>query len=114
MVCNTENGSITSELLVHFLQHMDELDLFPRDDDVKPFLLLDDHGSCLELPFLQYDPNHEWVVCIGVPYGISYWQVADSLEQNGSYKVALSTAKKELVQKKNKEPASRMHTWKLT
>ena len=104
MVCNTENGSITSELLVRFLQHMDELDLFPRDDDVKPFLLLDGHGSRLELPFLQYvnDPAHEWVVCISVPYGTSYWQVADSSEQNGSYKMALSTAKKELVQKKTK------------
>lgn len=32
MVCNTENGSITSELLVSFLKHMDDLDLFPRED----------------------------------------------------------------------------------
>jgi hypothetical protein len=54
MVCNTDNGSITSELLVQFLLHMDELNLFPRDDGVKPFLLLDGHGSHLELAFLQY------------------------------------------------------------
>jgi hypothetical protein len=33
---------------------MDELNLFPRDDGVKPFLLLDGHGSHLELAFLQY------------------------------------------------------------
>jgi hypothetical protein len=104
MVSNTENGSITSELLVSFLKHMDDLDLFPREDGLKPFLLLDGHCSRLELPFLQYvnDPNHEWVVCIGVPYGTSYWQVADSSEQNGSYKMALSTAKKELVKQKQR------------
>ncbi len=91
-----------SELLVSFLKHMDTLDLFPREDGVTPFLLLDGHGSRLELPFLQYinNPLHNWIVCIGVPYGTSYWQVADSSEQNGSYKMALATAKKELVQKK--------------
>jgi hypothetical protein len=105
MVCNTESGSITSELLVSFLKHMDHLNLFPRDDDVFPFLLLDGHGSRLELPFLQYvntSLEHKWVVCIGVPYGTSYWQVADSSEQNGSYKMALATAKKELVKKKQR------------
>jgi hypothetical protein len=69
IVSNTDSGSITSELLVSFLKKMDELDLFPRTVGLKPFLLLDGHGSRLELPFLQYvnSPNHEWVVCIGVP-----------------------------------------------
>ena len=36
-------------------------------------------------------------VCIGVPYGTAIWQVADSKEQNGSYKIALARAKKELL-----------------
>jgi hypothetical protein len=36
-----ENGSITSEILVSFLKHMDILNLFPREDGVMPFLLLD-------------------------------------------------------------------------
>ena len=104
IVSNTDSGSITSELLVSFLKKMDELDLFPRTDGLKPFLLLDGHGSRLELPFLQYinSPNHEWVVCIGVPYGTSYWQVGDSSEQNGSYKMALTKCKKELVMKKQR------------
>ncbi len=72
VVANTENGPITSELLVAFLEHMDRLELFPRTDpNVKPFLLLDGHGSRLELPFLKYIniEAHQWVVCIGVPYG---------------------------------------------
>jgi hypothetical protein len=66
--------------------------------------LIDRHGSRLELPFLQYvnSPNHEWVVCIGVPYGTSYWQVGGSSEQNGSYKMALTKCKKELVMKKQR------------
>ena len=104
IVSNTDSGSITSELLVSFLKKMEELDLFPRTDGLKPFLLLDGHGSRLELPFLQYinSPNHEWVVCIGVPYGTSYWQVGDSSEQNGSYKMALTKCKKELVMKKQR------------
>ena len=55
MVANTENGSITSELLTTFFEHMDQLELFPRSDpNIKPFLLLDGHGSHLELPFLKY------------------------------------------------------------
>jgi len=84
---------------------MDDLKLFPRDDpSVKPFLLLDGHGSRLELPFLSYVNNeeHPWVVCIGVPYGTSYWQVGDSTEQNGSYKMAITKAKTELVLKKQR------------
>jgi hypothetical protein len=84
---------------------MDDLQLFPRDyPNVKPFLLLDGHGSRLELPFLSYVNNeeHPWVVCIGVPYGTSYWQVGDSTEQNGSYKMAITKAKTELVLKKQR------------
>ena len=38
------------------------------------------------------------MVCIGVPYGTSLWQVADSKEQNGSFKIAISKAKKKLVE----------------
>lgn len=105
LVCNTENGSITSDLLKLFLEKMDKLDLFPRNEHgTKPFLLLDGHGSRLELPFLQYinTPIHEWVVCIGVPYGTSYWQVGDSAEQNGSYKMALTKSKRNLVLKKQR------------
>jgi hypothetical protein len=103
-VSNTDSGLISSELLVSFLKKMDELKLLPRMDGLKPFLLLDGHGSRLELPFLQYmnSPDHEWVVCIGVPYGTSYWQVGDSSEQNGSYKLALTNYKRELVMKKQR------------
>jgi hypothetical protein len=71
---------------------------------VKPFLLLDGHGSRLELPFLKYINNllPEWVVCIGVPYGTLHWQVGNSAKHNGSYKMALAKSKRELVMKKQR------------
>ena len=71
VITNTENRSITSELLVEILKHMDQLDLFPRTDpNIKPILLLDGHGSCLELLLLKYinTDSHECVFCIEVPY----------------------------------------------
>ena len=42
----------------------------------------------------------EWAVCIGVPYGTSLWQVGDSSQQNGAYKMALTVAKRELMSRK--------------
>jgi hypothetical protein len=117
IICNSESGSVTSELLVEFLKKMDDLDLFPRHDGVKPFLLLDGHNSRFELPFLWYvnHPNHNWVVCIGVPYGTSYWQVGDSSEQNGSYKIAMTREKRQLVMKKQRMgfQYARMETYEI-
>ena len=103
--CCSENGSITSELLTKMLAHIDNCGIFDQSDGVAPFLLFDGHGSWFELEVLEYaddvnDEGHRWTVCIGVPYGTSYWQVGDSMEQNGSFKIALSHAKTELLQKK--------------
>jgi len=39
-------------------------------------------------------------VCIGVPYGTSFWQVGDSAKQNGSFKMVMVQAKVKLLQKK--------------
>ncbi len=52
--------------------------------------------------FLEYIDARptKWNVNIGFPYGTSYWQVGDSSEQNGYFKVALTKAKQELVTKK--------------
>ena len=98
----TESASITSQVLVEELQLIDKLELFPRTDTVKPFLLLDGHGSRLEMPFLSYinNPKDHWVVCFGVPYGTALWQVGDSKEQNGSFNIALNSAKDEVLERK--------------
>ncbi|KAI2492615.1 hypothetical protein MHU86_21929 [Fragilaria crotonensis] len=93
--CCSENGSITADLLVDMLKVMDKMELFDRSDGVPPFLLLDGHGSRFDLKFLRYvnDPTTKWNACIGVPYGTSYWQVGDSTEQNGCFKMALTRYK---------------------
>ena len=95
-----ESATITSEILVEMLATLDVLNVIPRDDtNIKPFLLIDGHKSRLELPFLEYinTPKDHWVVCLGVPYGTALWQVGDSKEQNGSFNIALTKAKQDLL-----------------
>ena len=111
MVRWSPKGSITSQILADSLAHIDSFQVFDRSNGMTPFLLLDGHNSRFDLPFLEYimDDAHRWTVCIGVPYGTAIWQVADSKEQNGSYKIALTRAKKEMLDTKlalHIEPAS--------
>ena len=40
------------------------------------------------------------MVCTGVPYGAGLWQVADSKEQNGSFNIAMSKIKSEILKKR--------------
>ena len=65
---------------------------------MSPFLLLDGHQSRFDVEFLTCvnDPPTKWQVCLGVPYGTALWQVADSSEQNGVFKMELAKAKKNL------------------
>lgn len=77
------------------LNAIDSHDVFGRsENNGVPFLLLDGHGSRTRLPFLEYITNqdHPWMVCIGVPYGTHIWQVHDSSELNGTFKIKLSKA----------------------
>eukprot|EP00590_Aulacoseira_subarctica_P006816 CAMPEP_0172416928 /NCGR_PEP_ID=MMETSP1064-20121228/3436_1 /TAXON_ID=202472 /ORGANISM="Aulacoseira subarctica , Strain CCAP 1002/5" /LENGTH=325 /DNA_ID=CAMNT_0013154913 /DNA_START=569 /DNA_END=1542 /DNA_ORIENTATION=+ len=85
------------------LKAIDRIGVFDRSTGLSPFLLLDGHGSRFELSFLEYinDANHKWWVCLGLPYGTSIWQVGDSTEQNGCYKMALIDEKMKLVTQKN-------------
>ena len=94
-----ESATITSEILTEMLATLDVLSIIPRDDNIKPFLLIDGHKSRLEIPFLEYinTPTDHWVVCLGVPYGTALWQVGDSKEQNGSFNIAMTRAKQDLL-----------------
>jgi hypothetical protein len=49
--------------------------------------------------FVDYitNPDHPWQVNLGIPYATSYWQVGDSSEQNGYFKMLLNLAKRRLV-----------------
>jgi len=68
----TENGSVTSDILRKIFVTLDTLKIFNRSTGITPVLLLDDHGSRFQIPFLQYinNPDHLWAAIIGVPYGI--------------------------------------------
>jgi hypothetical protein len=84
------------------LRVIDGFNVFDRSDGIAPFLLLDGHSSRFELPFLKYinSPQTKWNACIGLPYGTAYWQVGESSEQNGCFKMALTKYKRELLRRK--------------
>ena len=108
MVRWSESGSITSEILADVLKTLDKLEVYPRsstdNNHPKPFLLVDGHQSRLQLPFLKYinEPEDNWIVCLGVPYGTALWQVGDSKEQNGSFNISMTKAKMDLLELKEK------------
>jgi hypothetical protein len=82
------------------LKYLDSFNLFDRSSGKRPFLLLDGHHSRMDLPFLDYihGAGHNWVCCIGVPYATHIWQVADSPQLNGSFKIALTKTKQKFFE----------------
>lgn len=71
---------------------------------VKPYLLVDGHGSRFELTFLHCSnhPDHDWVVCIGMPYRTALWKIGDSKECNGSLNIVTTRARQEILKEKTK------------
>ena len=104
MVRYSEKGSITPDILTDILRTIDKLKIFKvyRDNGAMSFLLVDGHQSQFHTTFLQYitDEKHPWKVSIGVPYGTSLWQVGDSYQQNGRFKIALMNLKKQIIDKR--------------
>ena len=47
-------------------------------------------------------------MCIGVPYGTAIWQVGDSVEQNGRYKIQSTVIKQMLLRKRICEMVSEL------
>ena len=88
---------------------LDTLNIYDRSTGKTPFLFLDGHNSRFGLPFLEYinENKHMWCVCIGVPYGTSYWQIGDSSQQNGRFKMYSSKKKKEIVSYKTVNKAGK-------
>ena len=99
-VAFTEGGGIDGHILCEIFKRIDYLKIYEeeRKQGFKPFCLLDGHQSRFDLSFLRYinNPSTRWNVCIGVPYGTALWQVGDSSEQNGAYKMNMSIAKRDL------------------
>ena len=104
MVRYSEKGGINADILTDILRTLDTLKVFHhyRENGIVPFLLVDGHMSCFSIQFLEYITNHEhlWKVSIGVPYGTSLWQIGDSYQQNGRFKIALAGYKKRVMDKR--------------
>lgn len=94
----SEGGGIDGWILREIFRRIDRLGLYDKDrkNGIFPFALVDGHQSRFELKFLEYinNPKTKWNVTIGVPYGTALWQVGDSLEQNGTFKMNLTNEKK--------------------
>ena len=91
-------------ILKRIFQKLDKLNIYTKDRNkgIIPFVLLDGHQSRFDIDFLTYinDDDHKWNVCLGVPYGTALWQVADSSQQNGTYKMLMNEIKKELFRQR--------------
>jgi len=80
------SGGITADILVKILKNLDEQNVFDhKKDRCTPMIILDGHKIQLKYTFLHYinEQSTNWKMVLDTPYGTSYWQVADSLEQNG-------------------------------
>jgi hypothetical protein len=57
----------------------------------------------MDLEFLEYinDPEQKWYVCLGAPYGTHKWQVVDSPQVNGIFKIEIAKEKHKYMQVKN-------------
>ena len=97
LICISPKGSISSKILTEALKYLDQLNLFEwRQDDPTPFGLLDCHGSILHLPFLEYI-NYKisyglikWIQNFRNPKATDVWQVVDSSNHNGCWKMAMT------------------------
>jgi hypothetical protein len=71
------------------LQWLDNLGIYERvEGGPIAFGLFDAHDKRLQVPFLEkantkLHGRPMWKICIGLPNGISKWQVGDSKQQNG-------------------------------
>ena len=93
----SQSGGVNAEILVKILSNLDEQEVFDCSQGQTPMIILDGHDSWLKPLFLNYinNPRTKWKVCLGTPYGTSYWQVGDAPEQNGSFKMAWYRAKQQ-------------------
>jgi hypothetical protein len=106
MVEFTESGGITPKILTKIFKTLDALKIFETDrkNGFRPYVILDGHQSRFDIEFLNYmnDDRHRWSVVIGVPYGTALWQVGDSREQNGMFKVWITKQKEYLMRKRER------------
>ena len=91
------------------LKYLDNLNVFERfQDGPTTFILLDGHGSRLQLPFLEYtnsstnDKQRKLMFTLGTKNSADVWQVGDSCHQNGCWKMAMNVEKDALLHFKHR------------
>jgi hypothetical protein len=101
--CCSPSASINTSILTDMLRYMDANEVYNRSMGETPILILDGHHSRMDVEFLEYinQPEHKWFVCLGVPYGTHKWQVADSSQVNGMFKIQLTKTKCEYLRYKS-------------
>jgi hypothetical protein len=101
-VTSTENGSITTEELTLMLKYMDERGVIDQSDGIDQMIIVDGHSSRMMGLFLDYVnyPKHLWSSMLGIPYDTHLWQVGDSAEMNGTFKISMTKRKRWLRQQK--------------
>jgi hypothetical protein len=77
------------------LRYVGKLEVFDRSDGVPPIAILDGHISRFWSEYLDYcnDERHLWTPMIGIPYASNLWQIGDSSQHNGSFKIELASWK---------------------
>ena len=72
-ICWSEKGSIKSKILKEPSAEINYLAVLPHVNGVKLYRIVDEQGRIFEPEFLEYinHPYHEWVVCIGMSYGLN-------------------------------------------
>lgn len=111
LVFASKGGGVNEDILVASLKHLDNLNVFPRQEGIPdPTLFVDGHGSRLQPKFVQYtnnlkdnwttdkEANHRWNIALGLPHATHHWQVPDSEQLNQSFK-ALSREMKAVIRK---------------
>ena len=100
----TDHGGIDGATLTEIFARLDSIGIYREDrlHGYTPFVLMDGHQSRFELEFLEYinHKDHPWKVCLGVPYGTALWQVGDSSEQNGKFKMLINEKKNVLFRQR--------------
>ena len=121
LVVASKGGGVNDDILAAALRHLDELNVFPREEGVPhPTLLVDGHGSRLQPKFVQYinnlkadftadtDADHRWNCALGLPHSTHHWQVGDSAEENQAFKYHSRVKKdriRDLQEKINRPPS---------
>jgi hypothetical protein len=105
----TDSGGITPEILTKIFRILDALKIFKNDRKmgICPYVILDGHQSRFDIDFLNYvnHEEHRWSVIIGVLYGTALWQVGDSWQQNGMFKIWITRRKEYLMTKRERTNA---------